>query len=170
MIRKNNILKTFSAQFLLYIEKIYMKVCLPISLLLLKQQPVGAKIQQLSMHTKVIPSNFYLFYLFTSAFYLLLICFCIKIIFIMRINKQKIPNMSNKSPITTKQHKINSQKGVQGLVADIFKFNLSYQSMPMTQHCAKSLAPLEATLYKLFFLFITSSHCEIIAKHTNYKA
>ena len=106
------------------------------------------------MHIKVISSNFYLFYLFISASYLLLICFCIKIIFIIHIDKQKILSVSDKSSITAKQYKINSQKWVQGLVADISKSDLSYQPVPVTEHCAKSLALLETTLYELFFCLL----------------
>ena len=41
--------------------------------------------------------------------------------------------------------------------------------MPVTQHFAKLLVPPEAAPYELFFLFIISSHCEIIAKHINCK-
>lgn len=72
----------------------------------------------------------------------------------MHIDKQEISSVSNKFLITAKQHKINSCKGVQGLLADVPKLNSDFQSVLVIEYCAKSLAPLEATPKELFFYLL----------------
>ena len=88
----------------------------------------------------------------------------------MRLDEQEIPSVSDKSPITEKQHKINRKKGVEGLLNDIPEISLDYQPVSINQRKAKSLAPSKATPLQLFRLFITPRHCRLIAKHTNHKA
>lgn len=88
----------------------------------------------------------------------------------MRIDEQEIPSVSDKSPISEKQHRINSKKGVEGLLADIPPCNSDYQPLSISQRAPKSLASPGATPYELFQLFITPEHCCTIADHTNNKA
>ena len=88
----------------------------------------------------------------------------------MRLDEQEIPSVSDKSPITQKQHRINRKKGVEGLLNDIPEISLDYQPVSVNQRKAKSLAPSKATPLQLFRLFITPRHCRLIAKHTNHKA
>ena len=93
------------------------------------------------------------------------------ITYIMCVDEQEIPSVSDKSPITEKQHKINRNRGVEGLLADIPECNSStYQPVLINQRNAKSLAPPGATPIELFRLFITPRHCRLIAEHTNHKA
>ena len=87
----------------------------------------------------------------------------------MRLDEQEIPSVSDKSPITEKQHKINRKKGVEGLLNDIPETR-NYQPVSVNQRKAKSLALSKATPSHLFSLFITPRHCRLIAKHTNQKA
>ena len=90
----------------------------------------------------------------------------------MRVDEQEIPSVSNKLPISKKQHKINKKRGIESLLADVpAPFNSIYWPVPVVKQNPCTLAQSTATSsYELFKLFITPQHCRTIAHHTNVKA
>ena len=89
----------------------------------------------------------------------------------MGLNEEEIPSVSDKSPISAKQHKIKSKRTVESILADIPPPSLNYTSVSVADRPSKSLAKgLADSPLELFQLFISAQHCRIIAYHTNIKA
>ena len=89
----------------------------------------------------------------------------------MGLNEEEIPSVSDKSPVSAKQHKINSKRTVKSILADIPPPLSSYKPISIDDRPPRSLVNgLVDTPLGFFQLFITTQLCRTIAYHTNIKA
>ena len=91
----------------------------------------------------------------------------------MVLNDEEIPSVSDKSPISAKQHKLNRKRGVHTKHPDRhspFHLLQIYFYSNHQQAFVPLMKDVDRRPLKLFQLFITEQHCRIIAYHTNIKA
>ena len=91
----------------------------------------------------------------------------------MGLNEEELPSVSDKSPVSAKQYKINSKRTVKSILADIPTPLSSYKPISIddrTRPPRSLVIDLVDTPFGFFQLFITPQLCRTIAYHTNIKA
>ena len=89
----------------------------------------------------------------------------------MTLNEEEIPSVSDKSPISAKQHKINRKRSVRDILIDFPPISSKYTPIRVENRPFVPLVENDSrNPLGLFRLFITRQHCRIIANHTNIKA
>ena len=89
----------------------------------------------------------------------------------MTLNEEEIPSVSDKSPISAKQHKINRKRSVRDILIDLPPISSKYTPIRVENRPFVPLVENDSrNPLGLFRLFITRQHCRIIANHTNIKA
>ena len=89
----------------------------------------------------------------------------------MGLNEEEIPSVSDKSPVSAKQHRINSKGTVKSILADIPPPLSSYKTISIDDRPLRALVNgLVDTPLGFFQLLITTQLCRTITYHTNIKA
>ena len=90
----------------------------------------------------------------------------------MRVNEEEIPDVSDASPLTIKQKKINSKKSLQALLNDVSLCS-DYHSVPTHERPARSNLPSHVNSsesIELYDLFVIRAHRRLLTNHTNLRA
>lgn len=90
----------------------------------------------------------------------------------MRVNEEEIPGVSDASPLTIKQKKINSKRSLQELLNDVPPCT-NYHPVHTHERPARSNLPshVDASApIELYDLFVTRAHRRLLAEHTNLRA
>ena len=90
----------------------------------------------------------------------------------MRVNEKEIPGVSDASPLTIKQKKINSKKSLQALLNDV-PLCSDYHPVSTHERPARSNLPSHVDAsepIELYDLFVTKAHRRLLADHTNLRA